>query len=56
MKGRRAARGSSGCRRAKYGSRRTGSIVPDYDRACLAASLVLGVSFGLMLLWAAVMW
>jgi len=51
----KAARGSCNYARAKNGSRRTKSIVADYESACLAAGLVIAVSFGLMFLWAAVM-
>lgn len=46
----KAARHSCNYARAKYGSRRTRSIVADYEQATLVAGLLIAVSFGLMLL------
>ena len=52
----KAARRRGNCARAKDGSRRTRSIVADYEQATLVAGLLVGVCFGLMFVWAAVMW
>lgn len=41
--------------RARQGSHRTRSIVSDYEQACLAAGLLIAVSFGLMFVIGAVM-
>ena len=38
------------------GSRRTTQIITDYERSTLLGGLLIAVSFGLMFLWAAVMW
>ena len=56
MPSKEAARSSCNYTRAKGGHERTRPIVPDYGQACLAAGLLVAVSFGLMFLWAAVMW
>lgn len=54
MKKKGAARGSGYYSRAK-GSGRTRSIIADQEQAYLVAGLLFAVSFGLMFLWAAVM-
>ena len=54
MTGKGKARGS--CSYARANGKETRSIVANYDMACLAAGLIFAVSFGLMFLWAAVMW
>lgn len=53
---RKAARNSCSYSRAKDGSRRTRSIVADWEQGTLVAGLLVAVSFGLMFVWAAVMW
>ena len=52
----KAARRSCNYHRAKSGHKRTRSMVADYEQACLVAGMLIAVSFGLMFLWAAVMW
>ena len=56
MPSKEAARRSCNYERAKSGHKRTRSIVSDYEQATLIAGLLIAVSFGLMLMWAAVMW
>lgn len=51
----RAARRSCNYHRAKGGHKRTRSIVSDYEQACLAAGLLIAISFGLMFVVGAVM-
>ena len=53
--GNEAARRRGNCERAKC-VHQTRSIVADRDTAALVAGLSLAISFGLMFLWAAVMW
>lgn len=48
MRGKEATRRRGNCNRVFPGSGRTRSIVSDYDTACLAAGLLIAVSFGLM--------
>lgn len=50
----KAARRRGNCKRA-LGSGRTMSIIADYERTCLYAGLLVAVSFGLMFVYAAVM-
>ena len=50
-----AARRYGNSRRANNGSRRTRSIVADWEQATLAAGLLVAVSFGLMFVIGAVM-
>ena len=38
------------------GSSRTTQIITDYERSTLLGGLLIAVSFGLMFIWAAVMW
>ena len=56
MPSKEAARSSCNYTRAKSGHKRTRSIVSDYEQACLVAGLLIAVGFGLMFMWAAVMW
>lgn len=53
MPSKKAARRSCNYHRAK-GSGRTRSIVSDYEQACLAAGLLIAISFGLMFVIGAV--
>ena len=55
MKKNRAARHSGSHARAYNGSRRTRSIISDREQAYLVSGLLIAVSFGLMFIWAAVM-
>jgi len=43
-------------RHSAKGSHRTTQIITDYERSTLLGGLLIAVSFGLMFLWAAVMW
>ena len=55
MAAEKATRRYGNSRRANYGSRRTRSIVADWEQATLVAGLLISISFGLMFVIGAVL-
>lgn len=55
MQEKEAARGSGNYSRAIRSGRTPGRIIPDWERGTLIAGLLIAVSFGLMLVYGAVM-